>query len=358
MPTQQPLGVRCHDALATMMLARASSCPSDHWLDILTPWLQAQAPTVYFNVGANKGFNTAQMFQRLTVANVTNAEWFRRLKVHNEKVKGVIKAKGVKNGRVTGAKLCGICRACGWKRTSNGSSSAPLAAPSALHAYAFEMLPSNAEWLRTAFRHFGIPVHLEHAVVSNVSAGAVDLPVDSPIGHEGHSASSILSPRPAGPRMIRVPTVSLDSVMRRERIAHAHFVSIDAEGHDALIMDGLRDALERGAVDLLEFEYHSVGFWAKDATGGRTLAATLAWLQHLSFFCYWEGKGGCIAPASPPCWFRTHEIRVMSNLVCVREGAHIPARKLRALSDRCSQTATGSRRPYGKLESGLGRWIR
>ena len=37
----------CHDKVATLLLARSSSCPSEHWLDILTPWLQAQGSVMH-----------------------------------------------------------------------------------------------------------------------------------------------------------------------------------------------------------------------------------------------------------------------------------------------------------------------
>ena len=33
----------------------------------------------------------------------------------------------------------------------------------------------------------------------------------------------------------------------------------------------------------------------------RDLSATLEWLHAARYDCFWQGNGGCIAPASPPC---------------------------------------------------------
>ena len=104
---------------------------------------------------------------------------------------------------------------------------------------------------------------------------------------------------------------------------HVHLASVDAEGQDALILEGMRGLLDARAVDVIEFEYHRIGFWKP---GQRSLEETLAWLLRRTdpYRCYWQGAKGCLAPASPPCWEPSFEIRDMSNLVCVREGHGTP----------------------------------
>ena len=96
-----------------------------------------------------------------------------------------------------------------------------------------------------------------------------------------------------------------------------YHVSIDTEGHDALVLEGARRALRAKRVTLLEFEYSGRGYWAAGADG-RTLGATLGWLAEDGYACWWQTRHDLVA-ASPPCWTPAMESRKWSNLVCTHK---------------------------------------
>ena len=96
-----------------------------------------------------------------------------------------------------------------------------------------------------------------------------------------------------------------------------YHVSIDTEGHDALVLEGMRTALRAKRVTVLEFEYSGRGYWAAGADG-RTLGATLGWLAEDGYACWWQTRHDLVA-ASPPCWTAAMESRKWSNLVCTHK---------------------------------------
>ena len=49
----------------------------------------------------------------------------------------------------------------------------------------------------------------------------------------------------------------LDDYIREEGLKRVHLLSVDTEGHDALVLEGLRGSLARGVIDVLEFEFNS-----------------------------------------------------------------------------------------------------
>lgn len=44
-------------------------------------------------------------------------------------------------------------------------------------------------------------------------------------------------------------------------IHHISLLSVDAEGHDALVIEGARNLFIKRRVDIVEFEYIARGFW-------------------------------------------------------------------------------------------------
>jgi hypothetical protein len=47
-----------------------------------------------------------------------------------------------------------------------------------------------------------------------------------------------------------------DTYCRRHKITHIDILKIDAEGHDMEVITGARDMLEKGEIDILQFEYN------------------------------------------------------------------------------------------------------
>ena len=51
-------------------------------------------------------------------------------------------------------------------------------------------------------------------------------------------------------------SVTIDGLAKEMQLAAIHWLTIDAEGWDALIIEGARTMIEQRRIALLEFEYH------------------------------------------------------------------------------------------------------
>jgi hypothetical protein len=114
---------------------------------------------------------------------------------------------------------------------------------------------------------------------------------------------------------------SMDDFLMRGSPMHVYQVTIDTEGWDALVLEGMRSSLRAKLVQIVEFEYSGFGFWGlRRSAGGRTLEGTLNWMSDLGYFCFVQGRTGLV-PASPPCWRASFEMRRWTNLVCAQRGS-------------------------------------
>lgn len=64
-------------------------------------------------------------------------------------------------------------------------------------------------------------------------------------------------------KVLEIETSTLDGFLAGNGIDHVHLIKIDAEGHDSLVLQGARSALERGAVDVVQFEYSHRWIYAR-----------------------------------------------------------------------------------------------
>ena len=91
------------------------------------------------------------------------------------------------------------------------------------------------------------------------------------------------------------------------------------------MLDGMRDALSRRAVDVLELELGGAR-WA-----GTTVKATLAWLSSLGYGCVWQAVS-CLVPMSGRCYHDAYDTPKLGggNIVCAHgqalEGLHAQVR--------------------------------
>ena len=326
---------RCHHERLALERARSSRCPKPLWLDRVTPWLYEQPTVVYYNVGANKGFNVASMMQRMGLAAFTTHDWWSEIQtfakansLHTCRTRTPARPEDERHlNRCVKAlsMMCGVCNACKERQLNISVPEQLRSTPRQLQVHAFELLWENVEWLRWAFARFVVRASLLHAGVSNHTGEG-----RAPIGKLGDEGLGIRFDEKWASSPVRV--VSLDRYAHEERVSHVHLLDIDAEGHDPLILEGMSGLLESGATDLVEFEYNAAGAW----TAGRSLEGTLAWLRTHSYQCWWQSANGCISPASAPCWRPSFEWRGHSNLVCAHEGDTPYYRALVSLSNECA----------------------
>ena len=107
----------------------------------------------------------------------------------------------------------------------------------------------------------------------------------------------------------RVRAVTLDAWAAAEGVESIDVLITDTEGMDPEALRGAAGLLARGAVRLLEFEYHAQRAWL-----GTTLERVVAQLDEWGYDCAFEGAAN--ATRLTKCWAPVFEVRRWSNVVC------------------------------------------
>ena len=146
---------------------------------------------------------------------------------------------------------------------------------------------------------------------------------------------------------VAMDAVALDDYIDAHAISFAHVVSIDTEGHDALVVRGLARALRAARVGVLEFEFGQN--WLSPFHGSQRLTELLAWLDQLGYGCFVETKSGCLVPTRGPSDGGSSALRspANGNMVCGARGAYGNA--LAQFAKRCACCTIGQLR---QCESG------
>ena len=277
---------------AVACFAARGGCPSGSWKDATATAVAALAsarePLILVNAGANKGYAVAEWTQRFGAAEFTLRDWYTNLTA--------IKA--------TMMLRCGYCRAC------NAPDPMRRPHPGGVHAYAVELLGTNAIVLRMMMERMRITgaTSVHEMALSNYSGDAYR-PLFHRTGEEDVGAQST-----AGRHTARVESLTLDDFAARQSIRTIHTLSLDAEGWDSRILHGAATLLREKRIGLLEFEYApkawatAAGLWKIAAVDddaairagrmrhpalplvARELAQTVGWLSDMGYQCFWQGR--------------------------------------------------------------------
>lgn len=273
-----------------LRIAAYSTCPSGLWHERIAPLLAAPQ-MVMLNIGANKGYNLVEFLQRYadTPSNLTHAHWYSLL---------------MENG--CAAQCCGVCALCRASRIKQQANSQ-------VQLHAFELQPANARLLRTLVKAVGLPVKVHSTAVSNVTGV-----VYTAVGVKPGSESVGIAQRAGSSRnMVERPVTTVDAFMAAHGVARAHFVSIDVEGFDPLVMQGMERTLTERRVDVLEFEYNRK--WKAVLRSARPMKPVIDWLHARNYTCFWQGNKGALARLSGSCYMEETRNRfgfARSNAVC------------------------------------------
>lgn len=247
---------------------------------------------VLLNAGANKGYNMLEFAQRYSASarNLTHKWWHKQL-------------------RVAGCQMqcCGVCGAC------SAGEAAPQGSDAKLTMHAFELQNATAVMLRTLVAMSELPIEVHSMAVSN-HTGFVYTRPDVKAGFE---AFGMVRPENQRSWHVSRPVTTIDHFMAARRIERAHFVSIDTEGEDSLVLRGMARSLAEKRVDVLEFEYSRK--WKLVLGNSRPLGPVIEWLRERGYFCFWQGNTGHLAQVSAPCFREDNFHRfgfTRSNLVC------------------------------------------
>ena len=289
----------------------------------------SESPLAYINVGANKGYNIAEFLSIWTNKPVTNGVWHKHIKRFASEVKSAT----LSTQAYVSCGVCGVCHAI--TRPAR-----PRAAKVVAHA--FELLPQNQRLLQyvTTASGMGSVINVHPMAVSNHTGQMpfIKYP-SSTYGKEGtalcaSAGSCALSSvamrswlRKTKATMITANITTVDEFMRREALREAFMVSIDVEGFDPLVLEGMRQTIESKRVQIFEFEHGNKGFWREDkGAEQRTLRAMAeGWLSKAGYTCYWETYKGRLVPVLGKCWATAlleqaspHTLH-WSNVVCAHE---------------------------------------
>ena len=337
------------------------SCPgaTPHWLLAVAPLAQRWSPSerrmignaTLVNVGANKGYmlalHMAIFSQRFEDPRGYARGWHDSIleyaRAHHKL--GLLHVPYL---------ACGVCGAC--KDLLPKSASEHVRSSGVAHA--LEILPANVELMRGVVerRNLSDRILVHHLAGSNESR-PLHMLLDeftppaqaSQAGRESNTVcdEGVVAPGAAAPsrtgrcdplnganaaRIAVVQGVSLDDFFDRQRLDAAFVVSIDAEGHDPLIVEGMERLLMARRVAIVHFEKHMKGYWNPSHPERRTLRSVVHYLSALGYKCFVEGMR-FLTPISPPsCWLDSFESISWSNVVCAHDADVL--QRLRALQIR------------------------
>ena len=318
-----------------------SSCPSGSWLTEAAALRAGSSAPVYINVGANKGYSALEFVSLWSQKHVSGHAWNRALRSF----------PGA--GGKLRAYSCGNCKDCHRQPP-------PLHGRSGGVAHLLEMAHGNRALLRHAIRATNLTaeVVVHDAAASNVS-GVMRVPAHTMVGEE-RNALCLPGQRDCT-ESVRVVTIDdfieHDLAQQPRQLGpprppgpEAWLVSIDTEGHDALVLEGMRRTLTARRVAIVQFEVSGRGFWSNGG-GGRTpraysrerrsLRHVISSFESTGYECFWELTDGLL-PLSGACWRDEYDAprprSLWANIAC----AHEP--RVVAMMHRVSST-TMSLRP-------------
>ena len=323
---------------AVACFASGGGCPSGAWKETTAVDVAASAGSrdalVLVNAGANKGYAVGEWAQRFGGASFSNNDWLTNL-------------TAIKPNMMLRCGYCGACRA---------SNPVPILHPGGVHAYAVELLDTNALVLRMMMERMRLSsdvVTVHEIALSNYS-GVAYSPSVHRTGQEDVQASSTAS-RGHGKR---VESLTLEDFAARQRIQTIHTLSLDAEGWDPRILRGAASLLRARRIELLEFEYApkawagALGLWtlwshrlsadeeARIKAGSRLhpalppvmreLIETVAWLREMGYECFWQGReANTLIDATRASIEACHDAIAsvaQGNLACAPAGSAVLAR--------------------------------
>jgi FkbM family methyltransferase len=106
----------------------------------------------------------------------------------------------------------------------------------------------------------------------------------------GGETSSLSGAGTYGARKIEVEVTTVDEIVSANQLTDIGYLKIDVEGFDLHVLKGAKNALEKGLIDVIQFEYNKT--WRQN---GSTLAYAFAFLEEFGYKTYCLKKSGLTA---------------------------------------------------------------
>ncbi|MGC6475035.1 MAG: FkbM family methyltransferase [Parvibaculales bacterium] len=118
-----------------------------------------------------------------------------------------------------------------------------------LEAHAFELVPDTYELLEKNCKHLK-NVHINNKGLS-AKSGTVDIFLNSSSETAGLYKRTGLQES----QIVKGKVITGDSYLKTHKIKHINFLKIDVEGAEKLVLEGFKDSLKAGKIDIVYFEY-------------------------------------------------------------------------------------------------------
>ena len=291
----------------------ATGCPRGSWPDIIAGVVPRKAPVTLINVGANKGYSLVNFMALWSQHQVSPLKWHQ----------GIMKYAKNHNHRWLSQYGCGFCHDCRAHMPQKHGRTSGV-------AHALELTANNRNMLREVASETGLSIRVHDEAVSNVTGSMVYIPTFT--GGETRSLRSIDDRlcRSSGACTESVNVTTIDEFLSRKSIRSVYQLSIDTEGHDALVLEGAEEAIRARRVALIEFEVNRNGFWTIQRRNPlfperRTLRTVMRKLTAVGYGCFWQSSSGLV-PLSGPCWRpEFDQFRRWSNILCAHEAPVVAA---------------------------------
>ena len=97
-----------------------------------------------------------------------------------------------------------------------------------------------------------------------------------------------------GSGTIALQATTIDAFVAARGVERVHVLEVDANGMDALVLEGAAQTLAARRIDVFAFEYHGTGFYGT-CRDCRSLRGMLVRFEALGYACYWQGAHGGVA---------------------------------------------------------------
>ena len=327
---------RCAPDVLALARSAWDGCPSNGWQLAAAndSAVVARYPNpVHVNVGANKGYAAAlflALWSRRSRPGVDDATPYGvNPRVWHQKILDyAMRNGGKRRGYLTQSQnACGACMACRWPSCRRGNAADCPHSRDGGTVHMLELVAANRALLRnlTSVTRTTDLLHVHEFAASNWTHRIV-----APPAYAGQETASILELDNQYAKRknwtANLDAVALDDFFDAQQLREIFLVSIDTEGSDALVLEGMRRTLLAGRVAFLEFEVGRYkGYWRTFMPEARWLNTTIAWLHGAGYECFMEAQKR-LAPLSGACWRSELSEPRWSNVLCGRVG--LPARVL------------------------------
>lgn len=276
-------------------------CPSFSYLLDIAVAMQQQhrqkdANIVMFDVGCNKGYDTAAVFELWRPSTGLTRRSLGEFIISARASSDPDTAKGV----------------CSDADSSFGEAYKTYTPPPAnkqggLQVHCFEPSSLNHELLQQVHTHFFDKLPADEAERLQVHRMAFSN-ITGTTFFSKDCATESCHIQASGSRADVVNVTTVDAMVAQLQLDSLFLLKIDTEGFDPLVLHGAQGTLAAHKVTILQFEYHQLGVWRQ-----HSLQDITQWLDSLGYVCYFDGT---LLTMLTGCWDPLLEFRQWSNVVC------------------------------------------